>query len=245
MLTTLTFPQFSRCSTLFHAIFNRHGGASLPPFDMLNVSYGVNDAWQSVTTNRQLIKKNLGIDLLVSGKQVHGATIHLVATKPDSDLEITGCDAFISSIAGVGLMIQQADCQAVMLFDPSRQVVANIHCGWRGSVENIIGGTISAMQRCFHTEPADLLAAISPSLGPCCAEFVNYRTELPDHFHPFQVKPRYFDFWAISRQQLAQAGVLQDNISTASICTVCNPEWFSYRRDGNTGRFCTIIGLKP
>ena len=243
MLTPLTFPEFSALPTLVHGVFNRHGGVSLPPFDQLNVSYGVEDDARAVTANRQRIKESLAVDILVSGRQVHGEKVRVIDKKPDSDREIAGCDAFITNVPGVGLLIQQADCQAVMLFDPRQQVVANIHCGWRGSVAGIIMTTIRIMTEEFGTDPAHLRAAISPALGPCCAEFINYRQELPEHFHAFQVKPHYFDFRAISRSQLQEAGIPPHHITAAAVCTVCDRDWFSYRRDRQTGRFCSVIGL--
>jgi copper oxidase (laccase) domain-containing protein len=100
------------------------------------------------------------------------------------------------------------------------------------------------MNHAFATKAADLVAAISPSLGPCCAEFVNYLTELPLAFHDYQVRPNYFDFWAISHDQLCSAGVKSENIHTANICTCCNHDYFSYRRERETGRFASVMGLK-
>ena len=110
-------------------------------------------------------------------------------------------------------------------------VAANVHCGWRGSVQNIIGSTINKMTDRFATVPSRLVAVISPSLGSCCAEFIHYEKELPLPFWNFQVKPNYFDFKAISKYQLTEAGVRPDRISIMDICTVCNPNWFSYRRE--------------
>jgi hypothetical protein len=244
MLTPLTFPALANCPALAHGIFNRHGGISPPPYASLNVSYGVDDDSRRVKENRERIRQSLGFDFLISGRQIHGSQVQVITEKPEADMEITGCDAFITNVAGVGLLIQQADCQAVMLFDPQRLVAANIHSGWRGSVNNIIAATIKVMTEEFATDPAHLLAAISPSLGPCCAEFVHYQQELPGHFHPFQVKPNYFDFRAISRRQLEETGVKPANIAAATICTVCDPNWFSYRREKKTGRFCSVIGVR-
>ncbi|MBU0968219.1 MAG: peptidoglycan editing factor PgeF [Proteobacteria bacterium] len=244
MLAPLTFSALANFPCLVHGIFNRHGGISPSPYDSLNISYGGDDDPRRVKENRELIRQSLGVDILVSGQQVHGSQVHVITGKPLTDLEITGCDAFITNVAGVALLIQQADCQAIMLFDPQRQVAANIHCGWRGSVNNIIAATIRVMAEEFATDPGHLLAAISPSLGPCCAEFINYEQELPGHFHPFQVKPNYFDFWAISRCQLQETGVKPTNIFTTAICTVCDPNWFSYRREKKTGRFCSVIGVR-
>jgi hypothetical protein len=100
------------------------------------------------------------------------------------------------------LLIQTADCQAVMLFDPDKRVAANIHCGWRGSVADIVGRTVAHGRR-IRLRPGRMVAAIGPSLGPCCAEFVNYKQEIPRHsLWPFRVGWHHFDFWRISRHQL-------------------------------------------
>ena len=84
-------------------------------------------------------------------------------------------DAMITDVPGMGLMIKQADCQAVILFDPRKNVIANVHCGWRGNVKNILGRVVHLMEQRFHCKAEDLVAAIGPSLGPCCAEFITYR----------------------------------------------------------------------
>jgi YfiH family protein len=149
----------------------------------------------------------------------------------------------MTNMPGIGLMIQQADCQAIMLYDLEHEAVANIHSGWRGNVANIIAKTVSAMTKAYGTRPAAVHAAISPSLGPCCGEFVNYRSELPPAFHAYQTQPNHFDFWAISRDQLRDTGVRLEQIEVAGRCTVCNENYFSYRREGVTGRFASVIGM--
>ena len=124
-----------------------------------------------------------------------------------------------------------------MLVDPQSRIIANIHSGWRGSVLNIAGKTVRYLEERFGLNPAGTLAAVSPSLGPCCAEFVNYRREIPQEFWSFQVRPEYFDFWAITRDQLMAAGIGEENIEFAARCTVCGKaEFFSYRGEGPTGR---------
>ena len=229
---------------LFHGVFNRYGGVSPAPWDSQNVSLDLGDNPQNVRANREGIKKALHCEHLISTKQVHQSRVFIIKENPEGDLEAKGFDALITNIQGLGLMIQQADCQAVMLFDPEKMAVGIVHVGWRGSVASIISKTVFAMSDTFATEPADLIAAISPSLGPCCAEFINYRAELPVSFHGYQVRPDYFDFWAISRDQLCAIGVRPENIHTAGICTCCNQDYFSYRRDRETGRFASVIGIR-
>jgi YfiH family protein len=229
---------------LVHGIFRRYGGESDPPFDSLNVSFGVGDEAARVKANRQRIKMALGLSGLVSSRQIHGDRVLLLDRMPAGDFEADGFDALITNQRGIGLMVQQADCQAVLLADTSGRAVGVCHVGWRGSVANLIGTTVACLERQLGIDPADLLAAVSPSLGPCCAEFINYRQELPESFWTYQSKAAYFDFWAISRMQLQDAGVQPANISIAGICTVCDPGFFSYRREKKTGRFASVLGMR-
>lgn len=230
---------------IMHAVFTRRGGVSPPPWNSLNVSFGVADDEPNVRENRARLKVALGIPILVSCRQVHGERVALIDEEPGDDLEVEGFDALISDRRGIGLMVQHADCQAILLSDPVKKAVGIIHAGWRGSIANIIKKTVEAMTASFASDPAELRAAIGPSLGPCCAEFVHYQQELPVDFHRFQVRPNYFDFWEISRMQLRWAGIRPSHIVVAGECTVCSNDYFSYRRDKTTGRCGTIIGLCP
>lgn len=224
--------------------FNRDGGVSAVPFDSLNVSYGVGDEPDRVRRNRGRLRAALGLKCLLSARQVHGDRILSLSAPHSADDEFDGYDALVTDQPGIGLMIQQADCQAVILYDPGCKVVANVHAGWRGSVANILPKTIQRMTLDFGADPGRILAAISPSLGPCCAEFIHFQSELPESFHAYQVTPAHFDFWAISRLQLEEAGVMPTQIRTAAICTRCDPHYFSYRREGRTGRSATVVALR-
>ncbi len=217
-----------------HAMFSRQGGVSASPFTDLNLSFSVGDDPAAVRDNREKVKRQLNVQYLASAVQVHGDQVTVVKDIT-SDQEYKDTDALITGQKGVGLLIQQADCQAVLLYDPQRKVIGAVHSGWKGSVANIIAKTVRAMQEHFGTSPGDLRAVISPSLGPCCAEFVHYEKELPLPFHQWQVTANYFDFWAISRWQLKEAGVRDENIEAMGICTVCNEDFFSYRRASKTG----------
>lgn len=238
----LIFPTLSGPG-LTHGVFTRHGGVSTAPFTTLNVSLHVGDTRERVLANRALIKQVLGSDMLVTCRQVHGDGILHIKGPLTADLEVDGYDALITATPGVLLMIQQADCQAVLLFDPNGPAIGAAHVGWRGSVAEILPKTVTAMQHAFGTRPQDLIAVVSPSLGPCCAEFENFHEELPLNYHSYQVRPNYFDFWAISHDQLVDRGVAENHITLAGICTRCSLDFFSYRRNHITGRFASVIGL--
>ncbi|SHO48195.1 peptidoglycan editing factor PgeF [Desulfopila aestuarii] len=231
-----------------YGLFDRHGGVSSGPFASLNIGLAVGDSIEAVEENRQLVKERMGVDWWLSGRQIHGEAVYVLEQAPDSDLEVDGYDALITNQQNVGLVIQHADCQAVLLYDPVSQAIGAIHSGWRGSVVNLIGKTVQAMADVFGTDARNLRAVVSPSLGPCCAEFVNYELELPVSFQEFMDDNRRFNFWEISKRQLMDCGIREESITLPNICTSCSTDYFSYRRacregDSVTGRNCSVIAL--
>jgi polyphenol oxidase len=245
-----TFENLSKVPGLVHGVFTRHGGVSEPPYHTLNTALNNGDSQEAVLTNLLRVKKALGIQKLASSRQVHGDTIQMVDDgsfirgENGADLAVPiPCDALATRLRGIGLMIRIADCQALFLVDPVERIVANIHCGWRGSVIELPIKAVHFLKEQFGCNPENILAAVSPSLGPCCAEFINYRRELPSSFLQYQVKPEYFDFWEITRQQLIGAGVRPEHIEIAGRCTVCESDhFFSYRGEHTTGRMAAVIG---
>lgn len=150
----------------------------------------------------------------------------------------------MTDVKGLGLLITHADCQAAIFYDPVHRALANVHSGWRSSVQNIYLETIHKMRERYGSRPEDLRVGISPSLGPEAAEFRDFKTLFPEPFWSFQTKAEYFNFWEISRWQLISAGVLPHHIEIAGICTYSTPkDWFSYRREPCSGRHGTIAAL--
>ncbi len=242
------FSHLAGFPELRHAIFTRRGGCSTGPFRSLNVGRSVGDRADAVAENRERIAACMDRKELVLVHQVHGKDVLILEKGRMSDFSGEApprADALVTSDTDISLMIQTADCQAVLLYDPAQRVAGNIHSGWRGSVQNIIGHTIQTMIRHFGSDPETIYAGIGPSLGPCCAEFVNYRTEIPESLWPYRDERDRFDFWAISRDQLTAAGVLPAHIRTAGLCTRCRTDLFySYRGEGRTGRFAAVIGMQ-
>lgn len=229
--------------------FDRHEGVSSAPFASGNVSYSVGDDAGAVTVNRNRIRQELGADFLLSARQVHDDKIFRLSKPLSADLEVNGYDGLVTNVKGVALLIQQADCQGVLLHDPVNHVIGAIHCGWRGSVVNILEKGVKAMVDDFGANLRAIHASISPSLGPCCAEFVNHKLELPAAFSAFRVRENHFDFWKISAAQLMGCGLQEENISLAGVCTRCDENYFSHRRAvkqglKTTGRHCSVIVLR-
>jgi polyphenol oxidase len=245
----VTFGNLSRVPGLFHGVFTRRGGVSEPPYESLNVAWNNEDSPGAVRENLTRVKSAARVEWLATSRQVHGDALHFL-DEPQK-LEVLAptllappADALATNLAGLGLLIKIADCQSIMLVDPESRIIANIHSGWRGSVLNIAGKTVRRLEG-LGLNPARTLAAVSPWLGPCCAEFANYKKEIPEEFWPFRTGPVHFDFWAITRSQLRAAGIAEENIEFAAKCTVCEKsEFFSYRGEGETGRLASVIGWK-
>lgn len=198
-------------------------------------------------TQKNLIAEDLKIPLdhLLSANQTHSKNIFSLR---ENDIlptgEIENIDAFISNVPGVFLMIKVADCHGILISDPAKNIIAAVHSGWRGSVQNIIAATIDVMKK-FGSNPADLEVEISPSLGPCCQVFSDPYHELPAEFHQYIDEKNHVNFWQATLDQLSACGVLSKNIQQSKICTSCNTDqYFSYRKEGAaTGRFAVVIGL--
>lgn len=239
------YPHLARFPQVFHGHFTRMGGMSHGAFQGSNVSFDVGDREVHVEENRRLVKDIAGTQILVDLTQVHGIGVYIPEDHPGKETGFLSADAIVTARPGLMTMIKTADCQPVFLYDPVRKVVGNIHSGWRGSVANIIGETVRVMKERFNCDPGDLLAGVGPSLGPCCAEFVNYADEIPERYWPYKDDRHHMDFWAVSRDQLVEQGVNPENIVLSRLCTACSNQdlFFSYRRDKLTGRLANVIGL--
>ncbi|UCG13269.1 MAG: laccase domain-containing protein [Deltaproteobacteria bacterium] len=247
-LPLFRFSHLSKFAELEHAVFTRLGGVSKPPFDSLNVSYDTGDDASDIRENLRRVRELSDSPFLIYARQSHSSKIVSLdkypSVNPTPHYPLQGVDGFITRLSGLLMMIKVADCQAIFLYDPNRRVAAIVHSGWRGSVQNIIGNAVHQMVAHFDCKPQDVISAIGPSLGPCCAEFRHWHRELPTSFSRFRLSENHFDFWAISRKQLQDAGVLRENIEVAELCTRCHPQiFYSYRGERQTGRFAATIGI--
>ncbi len=239
-------PVLAALPEVVHGFFTRQGGVSAGAFDSLNVSPAVGDRREQVAENLRRVQQGLGLTVLASAAQVHGGHAAVITSADQVQREdIPEVDILVTTVPGLGLVIKQADCQAVMLYDPINRVIANVHCGWRGHVHNILSETVALLQAGFGSQPPALYAAAGPSLGPCCAEFRNFRHEFPEVLWGYQERPNYFDLWRLTRDQLLAAGLQPERLDLARLCTRCRAdEFFSYRRDKVTGRQGAVIALR-
>ncbi len=238
----LEFDLLAPFPEITHAVFLRHGGVSPPPFDSLNLCLSVGDAEKNVQSNCERVQKILKAKKIHTSKQCHGC--NLIQVLPESEERLGPADGLLTNLRDQALLIKHADCQAALFYDPVQKAIGAVHSGWRSSVLNIYEKAVQRMKALYGSQPKDLRVCISPSLGPSSAEFIHYKTELPEAFYPFKGDKNTFDFWAVSRWQLEAAGVRKEHIEIAEIDTMQNThDFFSHRGEKVTGRNGTAIVL--
>ncbi len=181
-------------------------------------------------------------------RQVHGAAVRRVNA---GGFAGEG-DVLLTKRPGLPLAVFTADCLAVILFDPVARHLAAAHVGWRGTIKSALATAVGALVA-EGARPADLVAAISPSIGPCCYEVDRPVIEplsaaFPDRWsawaRPCGPGKWRFDLWAANEAQLQDAGVPADRIINPRLCTGCRPDlFFSYRKEGSRGRLVTVAAL--
>ncbi len=237
-----------------HAVFTRRGGVSPPPWDSLNLGGTVGDDPHRVAENkaRTLAAFGRAPDSLFEVWQVHGCRV-VIADAPRSPQEpLQQADVILTDRPNVTLLMRFADCTPILLYDPRRKVIGLAHAGWQGSVKGAALAAVRQMQAHYGSHPADILAAIGPSIGPDHYEIGNevgnaLRQALGEQAESCLARRDgrlFLDLWATNRQWLEQAGVQQ--IEIAALCTACHSEdWYSHRASrGHTGRFGVMIALE-
>jgi YfiH family protein len=237
-----------------HAVFTRHGGVSLPPWDTLNVGSTVGDDPQHVAENRQRTFAAVGRDLtsLYDVWQVHSAEVICTAKPRPPERAHLKADAILTDKKGISLFMRFADCVPIFLLDPQRRVVGLVHAGWQGTVKKVAGAAIAAMQTAYGCAPGDILAGIGPSI---CVEHYPVGEEVAAKVRQafgedagavlrYRDNGPFLDLWQANQIILQQAGVKR--IEAAGLCTCCHlADWYSHRgENGRTGRFGAMIALE-
>lgn len=179
-------------------------------------------------------------------KQVHSNVV-LLAGECGASAE---GDGLITNEPGLFVAAKSADCVPLLLADPVHRVVAAVHAGWRGSLSNIAAAAVQRMEREFGSRPQDLVAALGPSIGPCCFEVgpevaVLFRDTLPERND--LDRRTAIDLWMVNWRHLVGAGVAPERVDTRPPCTCCGgDEFYSWRRDHIAGqRMFASIGRLP
>ncbi|MCL2337739.1 MAG: peptidoglycan editing factor PgeF [Firmicutes bacterium] len=261
-LSFLTIPAFTAAGVVGHAFTTRGGGSSPAPFNSLNLDFKVGDDPKHVLGNRDKVCRLLGagLDRLLAAEQVHGDRVldvdltHAGCGARSREDALPGVDALVTATPGLLLSSYYADCVPLFFLDPRRLVIALAHAGWRGSVLRIGAKTVRRMVEHYGCRTGDILAAIGPSIGPCCYEVDQAVLDEVDKCLPDVsdcVKPGRPGRWqldlpALNRRILLQAGIRAENITLAGYCTACRQDlFFSYRgQGGRTGRMASLLMLQ-
>jgi len=235
----------------------RHGVSLRDPSRPLDFSLALHtgQAAEAVRANRRELEAWFGPGArFVSVLQVHGNAIHHVEELRGHGWERLEegirADALLTDLPGVVLTILTADCVPILLFDPVRRVVGAVHAGWQGSRLGIVARTIRRMEERYGSRPGEILAAIGPSIGPCCyevgPEVAVHFTEVEGALRSGKGDRSFLDLKAVNRLQLLEAGVREEHIETSPVCTACESDrFFSYRKEGGCdGRFMSCIMLE-
>ncbi len=234
---------------LLYGVSDRHGGVSEAPYDTLNVALHVGDQPIRVLKNREILSNKWDFILqnLIYMDQVHGNCVEVIEDPLRNKIE--ACDALITDLKNIPLMVMVADCVPLLFFDPSKRVIGVAHAGRNGTLLNIAQSVIDRMQDRYGVDPADLRVHIGTSIGVCCYEVGEDIADIVKKSggEAFVVKRsnKYFlDLKEMNHQQLLEAGVRDVHIEISPLCTVCEKDFFSYRREGRTGRFCAVMMLR-
>jgi YfiH family protein len=259
-------PAWKRYPWLRHGFSTRSGGVSeVYGSKSLNLGWTKDDDPALVAENRQRLMSAVAETAspqtappAITLRQVHSTITHVVQpgggpyATPDDRALLEG-DGLMTSLPDTLLAIQTADCVPVMVIDPKKRVVAVFHAGWRGTAAAIVEKGVAIMVEEFQSRPDDLIAAVGPSIGPCCytvgeelhtafGHNFSYAHELFDHDH--------LNLWEANRRQLLDSGIPSEQIAVVGECTGCifeasgERKYFSHRIErGFTGRMMSVVGI--
>lgn len=246
----------------------RHGGISEGVYNSLNFRTAGLDKKENVLKNLNIIcnKINIDVDGVCKGTQAHTDNILVLDENNMNEYEFELCnseevDGYITTSNKLTTIITTADCNAIVIYDPVRNVVANLHSGWKGTVKKIYLKAIDKMEKEFNSNINDLIVCVSPAVLDCCfsseeeqfkkiftdvweeeSEYIYYEKENPKRFH---ISLPY-----VITKDLIKIGIKKENIHFSNICTCCNEEdFYSYRKrtqrkDIDYGVMATIVKLR-
>lgn len=233
-------PDWPAPQTVHALSTTRIGGFSLPPWDSFNMGDHVGDAPERVLNNRSRLRMRLPSDP-VWLEQVHGCEV--LTTRQGS----CRADARFSRQANEVCVVMTADCLPVLLCSKDGRAVAAVHAGWRG----LAAGVLEQALHCFEQPTSAIMAWLGPAIGPAAFEvggevrelFLQQRQQAEAAFVSNGQGKWLADIYALARQRLQAQGV--EDIYGGEFCTYTDSRrFFSYRRDGRTGRMASMIWLE-
>lgn len=262
-VTWLIYPAFEQFADIVHGFSTRLGGVSEGIYASMNLSFTRGDKDAAVYENYRRFADALGFSErdIVTSDQTHTANVRIITeedrgngiTKPRP---YTDVDGMITNVRGLVLATFYADCVPLYFVDPVHHAIGLSHSGWRGTVAKIGAVTIRKMQETYGTDPADVYAAIGPSICQECYEVSEdvilefQKSFAPEHWEKLFYKKEngkyQLNLWEANKIIFTEAGIAEKHISMPGICTCCNPEFlFSHRAShGKRGNLGAFLGLK-
>ncbi|WP_300001978.1 purine nucleoside phosphorylase YfiH [uncultured Cedecea sp.] len=243
-MTNLIIPQWPFPEGVAACSSTRRGGVSLPPYDSLNLGAHCGDNPEHVAENRRLFYAAGALPVQPTWlEQVHGTAVLKLEDEPYLSKR---ADASYSVTRGKVCAVMTADCLPVLFCNTAGTEVAAAHAGWRGLCAGVLEETVA----CFQDSPANIIAWFGPAIGPAAFEvgpevreaFIAQDKKAVSAFRASGEK-YYADIYQLARQRLENIGVTQ--VYGGERCTWTeSDDFFSYRREGVTGRMASFIWLK-
>ena len=221
---------------------DRCGGVSAAPYEGANLGLHVGDDPQAVSANRVELSSRIGVPGLATMSQVHGSTVLTAVTAGD----IGEADGLVSATPGIALVVQVADCVPVLLADESAGVIGAVHAGWRGAAVDVVASAVDRMQQ-LGAHVGAMQAYVGPAICGSCYEVGPEVVEQVGKVMPCAPGQTSWgtpsvDLRAGMRERLERLGIRSELVGG---CTYEHPEtYFSYRRDGVTGRQAGVIWMR-
>lgn len=251
-LLYLSFPALEATNLVKHAFSTRIGGVSEGKFSTLNFTFTRGDNPDHVMENYRRMAAAIDVDLnrMVLSYQTHTTNVRRI-TEDDcgkgivKERDYQDVDGMICNVPGITLVTFYADCVPLYLVDPVHRAIGLSHSGWRGTVNRMGRTTIEAMTEAYGTDPADLIAAVGPSICQDCYEVGEETAEefrqsfCQEQWDLILAKGRAEDkyqlnLWKANEIIFKEAGVRPENIHITNLCTRCNSDLlFSHRKAGN------------
>ncbi|ETT06263.1 polyphenol oxidase [Providencia alcalifaciens] len=242
-MNTLIFPEWPQPKNISTCSTTRIGGVSHPPFDSLNLGDHVEDLPEAVRENRHRLEELAQLPQQpVWLEQVHGThVLHLTGNQ----IKNRQADAVYTNQVGQVCAIMTADCLPVLFCSRDGQEVAAAHAGWRGLCNGVLENTLAQ----FKAQSSDIIAWMGPAIGPNKFEvgaevkqaFVSQSADLAEAFVS-QNDKFLANIYLLARKKLLKAGI--SAVYGGEFCTVSDENrFFSYRREGKTGRMASLIWI--
>lgn len=253
----LSYPVLEKTGIVNHGFSTRLGGVSKGHCATMNISTTRGDDPDAIEENKRRIAKAIGVspESMTFTHQTHTTNVAVVKEE-DKGKRFMETDGMITNIPGICLVSFYADCVPLYLVDPVHKAIGMSHSGWRGTVGKIGKITVEKMTNEYGTNPADIIAAIGPSICQDCYEVSedvieefkkSFNETLWDTIFYQKENGKYqLNLWKANEAVFQEAGIKKENIAVTNVCTHCNPDvLFSHRTSGfDRGNLSAFLALK-